>query len=197
MSTSLRCAHDPARRVEQLVPARGRGQHHRADGMCAGVAAGDEIGVDEATVSHRRQFGSCRRRPATSATAILVAMPAALRHFAVNASDPDAAQRFYAATFGWSFAPWGPPGFFRIDSGPEPVQGALQQRRELLPDAPMRGFECTFGVDDVHETARAAVAAGGRVLMEPTTIAGVGNLVWLADPDGNAVGAMQYDSEPG
>ena len=26
-----------------------------------------------------------------------------------------------------------------------------------------------------------------------TTIAGVGELVWLADPDGNVVGAMRYD----
>ena len=54
------------------------------------------------------------------------------------------------------------------------------------------GSKCTFAVDDVYATVQAAVAAGGRVLMEPTTIEGVGTLVWLADPDGNAVGAMQY-----
>ncbi len=43
--------------------------------------------------------------------------------------------------------------------------------------------------------AREAVAAGGRVLMAPTTIVGVGHLVWLGDPAGNVVGAMKYDPE--
>lgn len=118
-------------------------------------------------------------------------MPAELRHFAINATDVDAARRFYGAVFDIHCTPWGPPGFFRLDSGPEGVQGALQQRRDLV-EVPTRGFECTFAVDDVHATAQAAVAAGGRVLMAPTTIEGVGTLVWLADPDGNAVGAMQY-----
>jgi predicted enzyme related to lactoylglutathione lyase len=40
----------------------------------------------------------------------------------------------------------------------------------------------------------AAVAAGGRVLSQPTVIAGVGDLVFIEDPVGNAVGAMRYDS---
>jgi predicted enzyme related to lactoylglutathione lyase len=75
------------------------------------------------------------------------------------------------------------------------VQGALQQRRELLPGSPTLGLEGTFGVDDLPAVLRAARAAGGRVLSEPFTIAGVGRLAWLADPDGNAVGAMQYDPE--
>jgi hypothetical protein len=36
------------------------------------------------------------------------------------------------------------------------------------------------------------VAAGGRVVMEKTTIPGVGDLAWLEDPSGNIVGAMRY-----
>jgi predicted enzyme related to lactoylglutathione lyase len=74
------------------------------------------------------------------------------------------------------------------------VTAAIQQRRDLLT-GPTTGFECTVGVDDVDRTVKAAVAAGGRVLMDRTTIAGVGHLVWLADPSGNVVGAMTYDSE--
>jgi predicted enzyme related to lactoylglutathione lyase len=59
----------------------------------------------------------------------------------------------------------------------------------------MHGLEGTFGVDDLPAVLRAARAAGGRVLAEPATIAGVGTLAWLTDPDGNAVGAMHYDPE--
>jgi predicted enzyme related to lactoylglutathione lyase len=35
--------------------------------------------------------------------------------------------------------------------------------------------------------------AGGRILMNATTITGVGELIWLADPSGNVVGAMRDD----
>jgi predicted enzyme related to lactoylglutathione lyase len=119
-----------------------------------------------------------------------------LTHFAINADDVDAARVFYRQAFGWQFAPWGPPGFYRLDAddpaGPG-VTAAIQQRRDLLA-GPTTGFECTVGVEDVDRTMNAAMAAGGRVLMDRTTIAGVGHLVWLADPSGNVVGAMTYDS---
>ena len=90
----------------------------------------------------------------------------------------------------------GPPGFFQIQtgSGAEPgVQGALQQRRELVEGA-RTGVECTFAVEDVDATANAVHAAGGTILMERFTISGVGHLIFFQDPGGNAIGAMQYDS---
>jgi predicted enzyme related to lactoylglutathione lyase len=160
--------------------------------MGDGVAAAQQIVVRE--LSHLRQSAPDQRQRAKPVAADPSLMPAVLRHFAINASDVDAARRFYGTVFDLHCTPWGPPGFFHLDSGPADVQGALQQRRDLV-EVQTRGFECTFAVDDVRATARAAVAAGGRVLMEPTTIEGVGALVWLADPDGNAVGAMQYEAD--
>jgi predicted enzyme related to lactoylglutathione lyase len=120
-----------------------------------------------------------------------------LSHFAINADDVQQTRRFYREAFGWEFAAWGPPGFYRIEAddpaGPG-VTAALQQRRDLEPGLRVNGFECTIGVDDVAATTKAALAAGGRILMDRTTITGVGHLVWLADPSGNVVGAMTYDS---
>lgn len=125
--------------------------------------------------------------------------PHTVAHVAVNADDPDASRRFYAATMGWRFEPWGPPDFFHIltPSGerPGPI-GALQRRRDLGGER-VNGFECTVAVPDVDAVAIAATATGGRILMERTTIVGVGHLVWLADPSGNVVGAMQYDAAAG
>jgi uncharacterized protein len=124
-------------------------------------------------------------------------MSGSIAHFAINADDVDAARRFYEKVFGWSFTPWGPPGFFHIDTGdagPQPVQGALQQRRDLMPGTPTTGFECTVAVDDVDAVARAVEAEGGQVVMAKTTISGVGDLLWFTDPSGNVVGAMRYDA---
>ena len=49
--------------------------------------------------------------------------PSTLAHFAINATDLEQAQRFYRAVFGWTFAAWGPPGFYQIEGAG--VMGAL------------------------------------------------------------------------
>jgi predicted enzyme related to lactoylglutathione lyase len=123
-----------------------------------------------------------------------------LSHFAINADDVDRARRFYEAVFGWTFQPFGPPGFYRIhtaDGKPPGPMGALQQRRELVPGRSMSGFECTVAVDDVDAVARAVTASGGRVVMDKTAIAGVGELIFFEDPEGNLAGAMRYDPGAG
>jgi uncharacterized protein len=123
-------------------------------------------------------------------------MPNNLSHFAINADDVPASRTFYESVFGWTFSAWGPPGFFQIQTGtdaePGP-QGAIQQRRELVPGAPTVGLECTFAVDDVDATAQAVRRAGGTILMDRFTISGVGHLIFFQDPAGNPIGAMQYD----
>jgi predicted enzyme related to lactoylglutathione lyase len=123
-------------------------------------------------------------------------MPNHVSHFAINAGDLARTRRFYEHVFGWTFEAWGPPGFYLIHTGPpaDPgIQGALQQRRELLPGQKTIGFECTVGVDSADAAAKSAVANGGIVIMPKATIPTVGDLVWLQDPDGNIVGAMQYE----
>ena len=121
-------------------------------------------------------------------------MSAHLAHFAINADDVTGTRRFYEAVLGWTFQAWGPPEFFQIDTGADQaVRGALQHRRELIAGTKTVGFECTFAVDDVDAVARAVVTHGGRILMERTTITGVGHLIWFEDPAGNAAGAMTYD----
>lgn len=120
-----------------------------------------------------------------------------VRHFAINADDLPRARRFYERVFGWTFEPWGPPGFFMIatgDAAPGPL-GSLQGRRDLVPGHRTTGFECTIAVDrDVDAVAADVVASGGRILMEKATIPGVGDLIWFEDSEGNVAGAMQYVS---
>lgn len=124
-------------------------------------------------------------------------MTSPLSHFAINADDVARARRFYERVFGWNFEAWGPPEFFQIDTGgggeSPHVRGALQKRRNLIEGTRTVGFECTFAVDDVDETASAVTENGGRILMEKTAIAGVGELVFFEDPEGNIIGAMRYD----
>lgn len=126
-----------------------------------------------------------RTRPATN-----------VRHFAINADDTDRAQRFYTRVFGWQFSAWGPPDFYKIDTGTpdEPgIFGALQKRRELIDGERMTGFECSIFVPDVDAVAAAVVANGGTIIMPKAKIPTVGHLIWFRDTEGNVAGAMQLD----
>jgi uncharacterized protein len=119
-------------------------------------------------------------------------------HFAINADDVSRARSFYGKVFGWRFEAWGPPGFFQIqtaDGGTPGPLGALQKRRELIAGQPTVGFECTVAVADVDAVAAAVVANGGTILIPKVLIPTVGHLIFFRDPEGNAVGAMQYDSK--
>lgn len=124
--------------------------------------------------------------------------PGTIGHVAINADDLDASRAFYQAAFGWQTLPhFGMEDFFRIDTAEdtEPGPFAVLQGRRDLGGKRLNGFECTVSVADLAATVTAAVAHGGQALSEPFTIPTVGTLVWLADPSGNVVGAMQYEDQ--
>lgn len=120
-------------------------------------------------------------------------------HFAINADDVNRALRFYEKVFGWKFQAYGPPGFYMVDERSAKttvaLRGSLQKRREIVPGIPMRGFECTISVDDIQSTRSVIEKNGGKIVMPICTLAGVGQLLFFQDPEGNIAGAMQYDSE--
>lgn len=120
-------------------------------------------------------------------------MTATLRHFAINADDVPRARAFYEGVFGWTFTPWGPPGFYQTRSAGNGLMGALQGRRGIGGQV-MPGMEITFGVGDIEATVAAIEAAGGKVLMPPFHIETVGHLIFFADTEGNVAGAMQYET---
>jgi predicted enzyme related to lactoylglutathione lyase len=122
-------------------------------------------------------------------------MPAAVRHIAINSADTARARAFYEAVFGWSFQPWGPPGFYNTPDAGSGVMGAVQGRRRI-EDHEMPGMEITFGVDDLDATIAAIEAHGGSILMRPYHIETVGRLIFFRDSEGNIAGAMQYEAAP-
>jgi predicted enzyme related to lactoylglutathione lyase len=118
-------------------------------------------------------------------------------HFAINADDVARAKKFYEKVFGWKFTAWGPPNFYQIQTGAageaQPVLGALQGRRELVPGQPTLGYECTISVPSIDDTVKAVVASGGTIALKKSIIAGVGALAFFRDPEGNVFGAIQFD----
>jgi predicted enzyme related to lactoylglutathione lyase len=115
-------------------------------------------------------------------------------------TDLEAATRFYTALFGWAPYDTPMPGgdgvyrFFRLDgreaaaAGPRPPEMAGQ------------GIPSHWNVwvaADADATVEKAAAAGGQVLMAPSTLGPSGRLAMIADPGGAAVGVWQADEHIG
>lgn len=123
-------------------------------------------------------------------------MTSNLRSFALHVDDVDRARRFYEAVFGWTFEPWGPPGFYLIHTGDEAdpgVQGLMHQRHEPRTGSGLNGIEPTFGVEDIDAVLAAVEANGGKVTMDKAHIPTVGVLIRFDDTEGNNIGAMAYE----
>ena len=126
-------------------------------------------------------------------------MPCNVSFFAVHVDDTDRARKFYSQVFQWRFEPWGPPGFYLIQTGDEAspgILGAMHKRQEPRTGGGMKGFECTLSVGNIDETIRAIEAHGGKIAMAKFTIPTVGTGCYFNDPEGNRVGAMQYETPP-
>ena len=119
-------------------------------------------------------------------------MPNKLAHFAIEADDVDRARNFYQTVFQWRFIPWGPPGFYLIEGAG--VHGALQQRREPMPEG-RKGFECSFAVDDLNATIKLIEASGGRTIGLQHAIPKICEMVQFADCENNEAIICQYTPE--
>jgi hypothetical protein len=115
-------------------------------------------------------------------------------HFSVYCDDEERAMAFYRAVFGWRFEPWGPPGYWRIFTGPGPgvVEGGLSRRTAPIGEGTPNAWRCTVTVADLDRTLELVAANGGRVPLAPIELPGIGRVAEFFDPEGNLACAMQY-----
>jgi predicted enzyme related to lactoylglutathione lyase len=108
--------------------------------------------------------------------------PGALSLNQLNTNDPEGAQRFYEAVFGWRFdfvgtddnRYWGIYNDDRLNAGMMPLPPGL--------DAPPHWL-VYFGSEGVDDDARRVEELGGRVLVPPTDVPG-GRFISAMDPQG-------------
>ena len=116
-------------------------------------------------------------------------------HFEVHAEDLDRAERFYRDVLGWSVTRVeGVPVDYRLvhtGEGQPGIDGAITARRGAIDGQAVIAWVCTAQVDDVEDTVRRAVEAGGEVALGPDDIPGVGRLAYLKDTEGNVFGVLQ------
>jgi uncharacterized protein len=122
-------------------------------------------------------------------------MPSRPTHFEIPVDDPDRAEKFYAAVFGWSFQRYpGAPDYYGMattgDSEPG-INGALFQRTTG------RETTLTMSVDSIEEALGKIQSEGGKVVQEKTPIPGMGWFATCEDTEGNKFGLYTDDPNAG
>lgn len=114
--------------------------------------------------------------------------------------DPQAAQAFYAALFGWGFEE--PSADDESDYTMcllrgKPVAG-LQQLTEPMQAGGMPPVWASYvAVDDAATTATTAASAGGRIFLPPRQVARAGTMAIIIDSTGAVLCLWQADQHAG
>lgn len=107
-------------------------------------------------------------------------------HWELMVDDVDRTKTFYRNVFDWQFRDAGPE-YTLIDTGTPPGGGILRRP----PGVTMSSLNTYFDVADLERTVRAAVEAGGTVIVPRMEVPGVGWFAMFTDPDGIPIGVMQ------
>lgn len=108
--------------------------------------------------------------------------------------DPEAALAFYGRLFGWTSEnmDMGGGAYHVVKAGGTSVAGVMAPPPGSPPMPPSWG--CYVTVDDIDATATLCVELGGKILVPPMNVPGVGRMAVLMDPQGAVISAMTYSS---
>ncbi|WP_298824819.1 VOC family protein [uncultured Piscinibacter sp.] len=118
--------------------------------------------------------------------------PGAFSWSELTTADPASAAEFYGALFGWSFEAMQMPGsvYRVIKVGDTAVGGIMTTPPTAGGMPPMWG--CYVTVADADATAKRCAELGGKVLVGPQDIPGVGRFAVILDRQGAALNVIAY-----
>lgn len=111
-------------------------------------------------------------------------MPAPIVHFEIGWRDIEKAKKFYGPLFGWEFGAHGNAAMVPQPPGGIGIGGHLNS----LGHEPHHYVTIYAMVDDLKATLDHATKLGGKTIVPPTEVPGMGHFAWLQDPDGNCIG---------
>ena len=106
--------------------------------------------------------------------------------------DPEGAKIFYSKLFGWSTRDreMANGKYTTCQVGEQSVAGIMKTPADAPSMPPAWG--CYVTVQDVDATLAQASSLGGRTIMPPTVVQGVGRMAVLQDPQGAVLSIISY-----
>lgn len=110
-------------------------------------------------------------------------------------TDPRTASEFYKTLLGWGVKemPMGGPEPYRLwtmpGAAPDQSHGGMMKIGPEMGGAPSH-WMVYVKVDNVDDAAKRVPQLGGKILVPPTDVPGVGRFVIVQDPTGAAISLM-------
>jgi predicted enzyme related to lactoylglutathione lyase/CheY-like chemotaxis protein len=122
-----------------------------------------------------------------------------VQFFEIQATDPNKAQAFYTAVFGWSFMKQEgmPIDYWQITT--KGINGGLLGRPAPVPPqhSGTNAFVCSMEVANFDDTAQKILANSGIVALEKFAVPGKCWQGYFLDTEGNTFGLFQVDPNAG
>ena len=109
-------------------------------------------------------------------------------HIEISAQDRQEAANFYKAIFGWETQDFPDMDYTTFKSGEGGIGGGFMTVRD---DSPAGTVVAYIQTDDINATLSQIEAHGGKVLVPPMDIPGVGRFAHFSDPTGNLMAVLQ------
>jgi predicted enzyme related to lactoylglutathione lyase len=108
--------------------------------------------------------------------------------------DAGACRKFYGDLLGWHFQETTRNGkpYLIARLGGKPVAGIVEVKDPRVKDA---GWLSYLSVDDIDRAVTRVTAAGGSVLVAPLSVAGIGRIAAVTDPEGAPLGLAGLEIE--
>ncbi|OGF98560.1 MAG: hypothetical protein A2Z86_09795 [Candidatus Glassbacteria bacterium GWA2_58_10] len=112
-------------------------------------------------------------------------------YFEVPADNLERARHFYNKLFGWEFSEMsmGHAPYFTIKT-PDGISGGLMSRKDKS-----QGITNYIEVGSISDYVNKAKTLGGKVVVDRTTLPGMGHFALIQDPENNVVGLWQIDPQ--
>ena len=110
-------------------------------------------------------------------------MPNPVVHFEIGCRDSEKTQRFFSELFNWQMEPAGPAAMISTGSD-DGIAGHIT----ALGHEPHNYVTVYVQVDDIQAYLDKAEGLGGKTVIPPTEVPGMGQFAWFSDLDGNTVG---------
>jgi predicted enzyme related to lactoylglutathione lyase len=104
-------------------------------------------------------------------------------HFEIGCRDAAKTQAFYSKLFDWNITPYGPAGMIATGQ-----TAGIQGHINALGHEPHNYVTVYVEVDDLQAYLNKAAQLGGKTLVPPQEVPGMGHFAWLADPEGTIIG---------
>lgn len=114
-------------------------------------------------------------------------------HFEILSDDPEKTAAFYREALGWEVSTIeGPEAYWLVNTGPDGTPGINGGIMGKHLDQTVIN---TLEADSLDDATARIEKAGGKRVLGPNEIPGIGTHAYFADPDGTLFGVMQPASE--